>query len=127
MKILKGFCSIVLLFFSVIVFAQPTPLGLWQTYDLKQTPRDIIRISANNHQLLGTIVKSPNPKLIGKKIIWGLTQKSNTWENGYVLNVDDGKIYRCKIAVSDDNHTLYFSPYTGIPLFGVTIKWVRVG
>lgn len=123
----------------VLTFAQNSPVGEWQTYDLKNTPRSIVRISENKEELTGTIIKSYKPgtceacqgsrhnkPLVGMQIIWGLIKSGETWKNGHILDVDSGKVYNCRLSVSDDNKILYFSPYIGSPIFGVTLKWKRV-
>lgn len=141
-KILRLIFIILCLVFSSFAQAKsgPTPLGLWKTYDLKHTARSIIKISLRNGELVGTIVESlthdvctscsgpwQNKSVVGMPIIWGLKKMGNTWENGRVLNVDNGKTYNCYVSVSDDNKILYFSPFVGMHWMGKTIKWERVG
>lgn len=122
---------------------EPSPTGLWRTYDLQHRPRSIVKMYIVNGKLLGIIAdvlppqtansvcstckgKWHNKKLIGLPIIWGLKKENNKWVNGKVLNIDNGKVYSCFLRVSNDNSTLYFSPYVGLPIFGRTINWVRV-
>lgn len=129
------------LLFSSFVFAQsePSPVGLWLTYDLKHKPRDTLRFSFSNGELIGKISNAHpgsicttckgslhNKPLEGMTIIWGLKQNGNNWEKGYVLDVDNGNTYRCHVSVSKNNHILNFSPYIGMPWLGPTLHWVRV-
>lgn len=127
------------LIYPALSYALSSPLGSWQTYDLKHTPRSIIRLSEHHGELEGYIIKSFTGMICkncvgaqqgkpyrGMKILWGLKQQGDSWKNGWILDVDNGKTYRCNLRVSDDNKTLFFSPYIGSPLFGVTIKWDRV-
>jgi len=143
---LLRFFIITIFMFSLSSFAlqAPSPVGLWKTYDLNHNARGLVKFSIVHGSLIGSIVNdfpssSSNPvcsvckgalhnkPLIGMTIIWGLIPKANKWENGYVLDIDSGNIYRCKISISADNKILHFSPYMGIPLFGPTIDWVREG
>lgn len=124
---------------AIYAAAPQSPLGLWKTYDLHHTPRSIVKISMQNGKLVGTIVKSltndvckdcsgywQNKSVVGMPIIWGLKKSGDTWENGYVLNVDNGKTYRCYLNVSNDNKSLYFSPYLGARWLKATITWEKV-
>ena len=136
----KLLCYLLIGSFPLLAHSQPSPIGLWQTYDLDHTPRDIIKISQNDNQLIGIIVKPAgksnfcttcpgtlhNKPIKGLQIIWGLKQQENAWRNGHVLSIDNGKIYQCTVSVSADNKVLHFAPFIGNPLFGVTLDWVRV-
>jgi uncharacterized protein (DUF2147 family) len=123
----------------VLAEQQPSAFGLWLTYDLQHKARDTLRLYTVNGQLVGTISNS-NPSAIckackgalhnkpldGMTIIWGLKQNGNNWEKGYVLDVNNGKTYRCHLSVSKDNRILNFSPYIGMPWLGPTLHWKRV-
>jgi len=133
---------LLLLFTSFMTYAQ-SPQGYWKTYDLDHRPRSIIKITERNHQLVGVIEtllppqtnqsrcihctgQRHNKLLKGMLIIWGLQKENNHWGDGYVLNTDDGNIYRCEISLSPDNKIMYFSAYVGMPMFGKTVRWKRV-
>lgn len=141
-KIIRNLFWMVLIFPS-IVFAEPTPVGLWQSYDLNKNVRNIVKFSLKNGKLMGNIVKVKslrgekalcdvcvgpwhNKPLLGLPIIWGLKKLGNKWVNGQVVNVDNGKIYNCQLSVSDDNKIMNFTGYLGIPAFGATVQWMRV-
>ena len=82
----------------------------------------------NNHNVCSACRGAwHNKPYVGLPIIWGLTQKGDKWVHGKVLDVDSGKVYQCYLVVSPNNTTLYFSAYVGLPLFGATLKWDRVG
>lgn len=135
------------LFYSIFAFSQtPTPVGFWRTYDDEGTARSIAQMYIVNGQLQGKIVKMLAPArgetlqptcteckgefkdkpLKNLVFIWGLTKNGDTWENGQVLDFDNGKIYQCQITVSPDNKILHILGYAGAPLFGKTIDWQRV-
>lgn len=135
--------SFTIFFIPYTTFAgeNPLPIGFWKTYDLKHKPRSIIKISLVKGELIGTIQQSltndtictacqgkwKNKPVIGMPILWGLRQTGNKWDDGRVLNIDNGKIYHCYLKISDDNKILYFSPYLGSHWIKVTINWERVG
>ena len=49
----------------------------------------------------------------------------NVWDDGEIYNPEDGKVYDCKLTLTDPN-TLRVRGYVGISLFGQTQIWKRV-
>ena len=140
---MRSLFFILTLLFSSLVFAEPSPIGSWQSYDLDNKVRNIVKFSLQNDDLVGTIAKvhsfqgeNPlcylcegnlhNKPLQGLQIIWGLHRDGDKWINGHVIDIDNGKIYDCELAVSTDNKILHFTGYMGIPTLGATIQWARV-
>lgn len=135
---------ITLIFSTILAFlpstsqAHSSPIGYWQTYDLHHNPRNIVKLRIVGNELIGTLstqttglcnackAQLHNHPLKGMRIIWGLKQNGKAWESGNVLDIDSGKIYHCKVAVSEDGKMLYFTPYVGSPWLGPTINWNRV-
>jgi uncharacterized protein (DUF2147 family) len=127
------------------LLAQSSPVGTWQQFDdRKGDLRSIIRIDPDGQELAGTIVKGfprpgepeparcdkcPEPfkgQLIeGLRFMWGLKGNGREWDDGRVLDPDDGKIYRVKLRLSEDGKTLDVRGYIGVSLFGRTQKWKR--
>lgn len=122
-----------------------SPIGTWNQYDDKKGDlRSVIRIEVSGDELVGTIVKAvlrpgepANPTcdkcpgefkdkpIEGLRFMWGLKGKGRQWDGGQVLDPDDGKIYRVKLKLSDDNRTLEVRGYVGISMFGRTQRWTR--
>jgi uncharacterized protein (DUF2147 family) len=65
-----------------------------------------------------------NKKLMGMDLIWGLEWDGSRWSGGEILDVDSGKIYRCRINSIGDNQ-VEIRGYVGSPIFGETLVWPR--
>ncbi len=140
------------LLFSLLVSASAlatsmSPIGRWITYDLDRTPRSEVQIYATGNTLSGKIVKLLNPakgtKLdpkctncegalkgkpqVGLVVITGLKREGDKWTGGKIVNADDGKVYDCEISLDETGKILHFRGYQGLPVFGKTIEWDRVG
>jgi uncharacterized protein (DUF2147 family) len=73
--------------------------------------------------------KNPNPALrtrstVGILIIWKLKYEDGEYVDGHVYNPRDGKSYRIKMTIID-NETVKIRGYMGIPLLGQTQIWKR--
>ncbi len=134
--------------FSHPVFAQSvSPVGYWKTIDdVTGTPRSIVQIWDSNGQIQGRLVRinfrqgeyptdlcvkcAPplnTQRILGMTILWGMTYVgNNTWSNGQILDPKIGKVYRCKIYLSQDGKSMEVRGYIGISLFGRSQNWYRV-
>ena len=65
------------------------------------------------------------PKL-GLVIIRNMQADGDEWTGGDILDPDNGKVYRCRLRVVDDNRTLEVRGFIGFSLFGRTQTWERV-
>lgn len=99
------------------------PLGRWKTIDDETgKAKSIVEISrAPDGTLQGTVVeilqsdKGPNPvcdkcsgerkdqPIQGMKILWGLTPKDDDWAGGTILDPSNGRSYRAKMQMLDDD------------------------
>lgn len=61
-------------------------------------------------------------KLLGMDLIWDLKWDGNRWSGGRILDVDNGKIYSCRINDFSDG-AVTIRAYLGGPLFGETLNW----
>lgn len=148
------FSALVLFFFVGTATASTatvhTPVGSWQTIDdVTNTPRSIVKISQNADQvLIGNIVKinyraneGPNDicskcsgklhnqKILGLNIISDMKQNTNNplqWEDGHIVDPENGNKYRCILTVSPDGKTLKVRGYIGFSWIGRTQTWHRV-
>lgn len=142
-------CIVFTLVFST-AFAQQslTPVGKWLTIDDKTgQPRSIVQIWLDQGQLEGKIIKvyyrpgegptdvckkctDPAHKdklILGMTILWSMHEQTpNRWVGGYILDPDNGKIYRCQIILQPNNQDLVVHGYIGIPLLGRSQNWIRV-
>jgi len=120
-----------------------TPVGRWRTVDDKTgQPRSIVRIWDENGRLFGRVEQSLNPAragrrcdkctderkdqlIVGMVIIRGLEQKGDEYSGGDILDPDNGKIYRCKVKLSERGNLLVVRGYLGASLFGRSQTWTR--
>ena len=122
-----------------------SPVGLWRTIDdTTGKPRALVRVFEQDGRLFGRIEQGlgPNdssdevcdlctderhgkPKL-GLVIIRNMQADGDEWTGGDILDPDNGKVYRCRLRVVDDNRTLEVRGFIGFSLFGRTQTWERV-
>jgi len=129
---------------AVSASAQMTPVGLWRSIDDKtDTAKAEIRIRETaGGSLIGFVEKAltpsefPNcdlctddrkdkPKL-GMEIIRGAkkAEGKDVWEEGHILDPDNGKTYRLRMTPLEGGSTLQIRGYLG-PFYRTQI-WVRV-
>lgn len=148
------FSAILLFLFVGIANAStatvPTPVGSWQTIDdVTNTPRSIVKISQTaDQELTGIIVKinyrpneGPNDvcskcsgdlhnqKILGLTVLSGMKQNKDNplqWNDGHILDPENGNKYRCLINISPDGKTVKVRGYIGFSWIGRTQTWYRV-
>ncbi|PCJ80301.1 MAG: hypothetical protein COA57_15040 [Flavobacteriales bacterium] len=123
-KILISFVFWIVLFGISNSLAQRTSIfGKWQTIDDNtEKPRSIVEIYKKDGKAFGKIEKlilepheDPDPvcdkcdeddqrynqKVIGMEIIKNLVKDDDEWEDGTILDPDNGSVYDCKLWVED--------------------------
>lgn len=63
--------------------------------------------------------------MIGMTILWGIMKQGEEYQNGEVLDPENGKIYRAKMKLEDGGNALHVRGFIGISLLGRTQIWVR--
>ncbi len=116
-------------------------IGTWQTIDDNtKKVRSLVELSIADNKLYGKIVKlfpqegdpenpvcekckgqRKNKPILGLQIIDGLTLTENEWQDGEILDPDNGKTYDCKIWLKDGR--LKVRGYIGF--FYRTQEWIR--
>jgi uncharacterized protein (DUF2147 family) len=134
-----------LMLVSNLVAAAGTPVGVWRSIDDKtKQERSIIRITEENGALKGVVEKlfdqpgddpahlckeckdeRKDKPIIGMTILWGLKKDGESWGGGEILDPHNGKIYRCKITLSEDGKSLNVRGFIGISLIGRSQTWLR--
>lgn len=121
--------------------------GVWETIDDRTgKPRSLVRIEEHQGVLTGRIVKRLDPEasetdvckrctderkdapIVGLLIIRGSRRTPDNplrWDQGYVLDPEDGKEYRVRITLHADGRRLEVRGYVGTPLIGRTQIWLR--
>ncbi|HKB63805.1 MAG TPA: DUF2147 domain-containing protein [Burkholderiales bacterium] len=122
-----------------------TPVGLWQTVsDRTGQPAGLVRIVEIDGEYTGTVVAVFSPPapdahplcelcqgelkdkpVVGMMILRGVRQSGEGFSAGQILDPDEGRVYRCRIALLEDGRKLEVRGYIGIPLFGRSQTWVR--
>jgi uncharacterized protein (DUF2147 family) len=132
---------------ATVVRAADLLPGLWEQIDDKTGKvQGLVRISKLPDNSYEGIVEKvipepgedPNPKcekcqdhrrdkpVLGMQIITGLKRADDTTYNeGLILDPDEGKTYRLKISVRNNGATLDVRGYLGISLFGRSQTWRR--
>jgi uncharacterized protein (DUF2147 family) len=139
-------CAGLTLAFVSSATAQTTPTGVWRTIDENTgRPRGEVRIRENEGKLVGHLVRSlasdpskepltcklcsddrKDKPMAGLEIIRGAQNLSpgSTWfEDGEILDPDNGKTYKLRMRVSEDGKTLLVRGYIG-PFYR-TQTWER--
>jgi uncharacterized protein (DUF2147 family) len=114
--------SLISLCFVCQSFAQRTsPIGKWKTIDDKTgKTKSIVEISEKGGKLFGKILElfdppKPNPvceecdeddsrhmkPIVGLEIIRNMEKDGDEYEDGDILDPENGKVYRCKLWVEN--------------------------
>ena len=122
-----------------------TAAGLWKSIDDKTNkPRSLIRIVEEDGEYKAIVEKGllptdtgdkvcdkctderKNQKIIGMTIAKGLKESQpNLYEGGNILDPDNGKVYKCKMKLSEDGKKLEVRGFIGISLLGRSQIWMR--
>ena len=127
--------------FKVDVQSQ-TIFGTWKTVDEKTgKEKALVEIYKKNDEVYGKIVEifdkskrdlpckfcegeDKNKPLIGLDIIKGMEKVGDEYEDGTITNPENGKVYTCKMELTDDPNVLQVRGY--VAFFYRTQKWERV-
>jgi len=145
-KMLLRFLFVLILLLPTLVLgAEPTPVGLWKTIDDSSgQPKGLVRIREVKGQFEGKIEKGfPKPgedqppkcekcdgprrnqPVIGMTILWGLTKQGDEYQDGEILDPETGKIYRAKMKLIEGGKKLEVRGFIGVSLFGRSQIWLR--
>jgi uncharacterized protein (DUF2147 family) len=132
-----------LIFFSTLTLAA-SPAGLWKSIDDKTgKPRSLIRITESDGVFSGVVEKGlregdtgervcdkctderKDQKIVGMTIIKNIKEKDGTYAGGEILDPENGKIYKCKMKLSEDGNKLEVRGFVGFSLLGRSQTWTR--
>ena len=137
--------AIALIAVSNFAAAGGSPVGIWRSIDDKtKQERSTIRITEENGEFKGVVEKifdqpgddpahlckeckdeRKDKPIVGMTILWGLKKDGDAWAGGEILDPKNGKIYRCKMTLSEDGKSLNVRGFIGISLIGRTQTWLR--
>ncbi|WP_109300568.1 DUF2147 domain-containing protein [Aquimarina sp. AU474] len=132
-----------LILFTGTLSAQEQIIGKWKTIDDNTgEPRSIVEIYKKGDKLYGKIAhiineadrgnlceeckgSDYNKPIEGMVIIKNLEKDGDEYEDGTILDPENGKVYRCKIWIDEDNpKVLNVRGY--IAFLYRTQQWIRV-
>lgn len=140
---MKKILTLILAGAAGAALAQPTPVGLWRSSDDKTgEAKAEIRIVETGGTLSGRIEKSlkkdgkptcevctderKNQPIQGLEIIRGVMRKQgeDVWEQGRILDPENGKEYKVRIESVDGGSKLQVRGYIG-PFYRTQV-WTRI-
>lgn len=129
--------------FTVAIFAQKSVLGKWKTIDDNTgEARSIVEIYKKGDKIYGRVQEilnkqdqdktciycegeNYNKPIKGLVIINNLEKDGNEYEDGTILDPENGKVYRCKIWLDDDNPDM-LNVRGYIAFLYRTQQWIRI-
>lgn len=116
--------------------------GIWKTFDDETNQAAaLVEISNKVGVYSGTIKQLIDPNspaicdkctdyrkgkpLLGMQILSDLKLADGIYSGGYILDPDNGEIYRVQAKLIDQGSKLNVRAYIGIPLIGRTQTWIR--
>ncbi len=128
--------------FSFSLSAQDSPVGLWKTIDDETgEAKSHVRIVEKNGKLYGTVEKlllkpqdtrctacegdKKDQLVVGMEILTDLEQDGKYWEDGEILDPNNGSVYSCYLEM-ESSDKLKVRGYIGFSLLGRTQYWYRV-
>ena len=140
----KAFLSSLFFFFafSLISFAQNSPVGLWKTIDDETgEAKSYVEIYKQGDKYFGKITKlllkpadtvcdkcsgsKKNKPIVGMVILTNLQNYKDYWSYGRILDPNNGKTYKCSVWL-DGKDKLKLRGYIGISALGRNQTWERV-
>lgn len=139
----KNILTLLLFFAGIFLYAQ-SPIGFWKTIDDETgKEKSIVEIyEVDKGKLEGKVIKILTPgkenatcvdckgdkkdkPITGMIILWDLEESGDNWKGGKILDPNNGKTYKCKMNLKDEN-TLDVRGFLGISLLGRTQTWYRM-
>lgn len=143
---MKTLLPLLLSLAATTAFAQATPVGLWKTIDDEtKAEKSYVRIVDDAGVLTGRIERLLDPKrqdakcdkcegarkdqpVLGMAILENVKKSTDdgVWDGGSILDPNNGKTYKVRLAPRDSGKTLDVRGYIGMPLLGRSQTWHRV-
>lgn len=136
-----GICGFTL---SMMASENDSPVGKWKTFDDKTgRAKSIVQIKEENGELTGKVLEvlespaGPHPlckpcdgerkdqPVEGMTILWGAKRNGDSWQNGQILDPQNGKIYHVTLTLLDAGHKLEVRGHLGISALGRSQFWQR--
>lgn len=139
----KIFLTFSLVVLSVITASAQDVTGKWKTVDDETgEEKSIVEIYKQNGKIYGKVVEILNPDkkdavcldcpgddngkpVLGLVILKGLEKDGDEYDDGTIMDPNNGKVYKCYIELEEANK-LKVRGYIGFSLLGRTQYWNRV-
>lgn len=122
-----------------------SPVGIWQTVDDHTgQPKALVQIAEDSDGTLsGKVIKGLGPNdqpgrrctactdarkdqpILGMTIIDGMKRTDDGWDDGHILDPENGKVYSSKMHLEDGGRKLVVRGYIGVSLLGRSQTWNR--
>ena len=115
--------------------------GVWKTIDESGEALSHVEIYEKEGKLYGDIVKlltssdeelctecpgdKKNKPFLGLQILWDLEDQGDEYDDGKIMDPENGKVYSCKLWLEDENE-LIVRGYMGFSMLGRSQTWYRV-
>ncbi len=121
-----------------------SPAGLWRTVDdATGKEKANVRITESGGVFTGKIEALLDPTkqdskcdectdarkgqpVVGLTIMRNIRKGEKYWEGGDILDAANGKVYRARLTLSDDNKKLDVRGFVGTPMLGRSQTWQRI-
>jgi uncharacterized protein (DUF2147 family) len=132
---------------SIVTSAHADITGLWQEYDDDTGKIDalirVIKKPDNSYEgVIEKVIQEPgvasdplcthctgdlhNRPLLGLRILWGMKRHDKLhYEDGEILDPDDGKTYHCSIRLAEDGKSLQVTGFINFSWIGQSEIWRR--
>lgn len=124
-------------------YSQEAVIGQWKTVDDETgEKKSVVEIFRKGDKVFGKIVKitnkekqdvvcdqcddddpRKNQKILGMEIIKDMEKNGDEWDGGTILDPQNGKVYKCKIWIEDNN--LIVRGYIGFSWIGRSQTWLK--
>lgn len=140
----KGVVFGLVVFFAMAFNVQSqTVLGKWKTIDDETgKPKSVVEIYEKAGKIYGKVIEifdvnkknkvcdecsgdDKNKPILGIIVIKGLRKDGKEYNDGQILDPNNGKLYKCFITL-EENDKLKVRGFIGISLIGRTQYWYRI-
>ena len=140
---MKRFITIIAIVLVSITSTAQDVFGKWKTIDdITGEAKSIIEIYERDGKVYGKVLKILNEEhkddictectgkdrgkpIVGLELLRGLEKDGDAYEDGTIIDPENGKEYKCYIAL-EEKDKLKIRGYVGFSLLGRTQYWYRV-
>lgn len=138
-------CTAILSVLFIFQIQAQDVTGVWKTIDDDgETVKSHLEIFEKDGKYFGKVIKlfrepdeEQNPKcldckgakkdqpILGMEIVWDLVKKDQYWQDGKIMDPENGKDYKCFMELIEPDK-LKVRGYMGFSLLGRTQYWYRI-